>query len=112
MNININDKDYELNFGIGFLREIDKVAGLDVNGVSMGMGMSKTLPAIQSYDMLALINVIYSATHACNPRPGIQDIEEYIGTLKDKDVEKLFTDVVKELKKSPVTRFQMNKMAQ
>ncbi|AKP66103.1 MULTISPECIES: tail assembly chaperone [Companilactobacillus] len=112
MNIKVNDKEFELNFGIGFLRELDKVAGVDVQGISMGMALTRTLPALKGWDMLALINALYCATHADNPRPSYDDVANAVGSQTDKQIEKLFTDVLAELKKSPVVRFSVNKLTQ
>ncbi len=111
MNIKIKGTDYELNFGIGFLRELDKVGGVKADGISLGMALTRTLPAFQAFDPLALINVLYSATHADNPRPSMNDIGESIETYTDKQIEKLFSDTLAELKKSPMVRFSMNKMS-
>jgi len=36
MEIAIDDKKYELNFGIGFVHELDKIAGMKSNGVPIG----------------------------------------------------------------------------
>lgn len=110
MNIKLNNKDIELNFGIGFLRELDKIGGIDVEGVSMGMALTKTIPALNSWDPLALLNVVYSATHAQSPRPSMKDIEDYFNGLTDKQIEKTYADVLGELKKSASVRFTMNKL--
>lgn len=111
MNITINDKEYELNFGIGFLRELDNLAGIKSQGVSMGMGLTMTIPALEGYDPLALINVIYAGTHATSPRPSMEDVENYLNSFKtDKEIEKTYSDVMKELKKSPLVRFTINRL--
>lgn len=112
MNFTIDKKEYELNFGIGFLDDLDKIAGVDVQGVSMGMALTRTLPALKGWDMLALIKVVYSATHATSPRPSYDDVANSIGELTDKQIEKLFTDILAELKKSPMVRFSVNKLIQ
>ena len=50
MEIKLNDKTVQLNFGVRFVRELDKVAGMSVNGQSFGFGLTKSLPALQAYD--------------------------------------------------------------
>jgi len=110
MKITIDKNDYELNFGIGFLRELDKVAGMESNGVSMGMGLIKTIPAFEAFDPLALFNIIYCGTAGSTPRPSLELVEDYFDTLKDSDIEKLFTEAGTELKKSPMVRFTINRL--
>ncbi|MGY0267286.1 tail assembly chaperone, partial [Limosilactobacillus fermentum] len=47
MQLNINGTDCELNFGVQFVRELDKVAGMELNiqgqNQNFGMGLVKTL---------------------------------------------------------------------
>lgn len=102
MEIKINGKDCELNFGVRFVRELDQhmPIQLNVQGAgqqSFGMGLAKALPALQTYDSAMLSDVIYYATWACKPRPTHQAIDEMIDDPKT-DIEKLFDDVTKAMK--------------
>lgn len=110
MKIKIKDIDVELNFGVGFLRSLDSVAGMKANGVSFGMSLTQTIPNLKAYEPLALFNVIYSATSETEPRPGQKDIEEYFNGLTDTQIGKLFDDTEKELKKSAMIRFTINRL--
>lgn len=97
MQVKINNKEVELKFGVKFVRELDKVAGLDVNGASFGMGLTKSIPALKTADPAVLADVIYSAASTNKAfRPSQDDVDNFIDDY-DGDLEKLFDDVIKEM---------------
>ncbi|MCT3038378.1 hypothetical protein EFS27_03565 [Leuconostoc mesenteroides] len=97
MQVKINNKEVELKFGVKFVRELDKVAGLDVNGASFGMGLTKSIPALNTADPAVLADVIYSAASTNKAfRPSQDDVDKFIDDY-DGDLEKLFDDVTKEM---------------
>ncbi|WP_333603536.1 tail assembly chaperone [Lactobacillus acetotolerans] len=97
----INGKDVELNFGVRFVRELDKVAGVDVEGVPFGFGLTKSIPALQSYDPATLSDVIYSAAFKSAKRPSLDEVDDFIDSIGNvTDLKKLFSDVSSELKKA------------
>ena len=97
MQVKINNKEVELKFGVKFVRELDKVAGLDVNGASFGMGLTKSIPALNTADPAVLADVIYSAASTNKAfRPSQDDVDNFIEDY-DGDLEKLFDDVTKEM---------------
>ncbi|MCT4388300.1 hypothetical protein D0502_10685 [Leuconostoc falkenbergense] len=97
MQVKINNKEVELKFGVKFVRELDKVAGLDVNGASFGMGLTKSIPALNTADPAVLADVIYSAASTNKAfRPSQDDVDNFIDDY-DGDLEKLFDDVIKEM---------------
>lgn len=95
MELEINNKKQTLYFGVGFVRELDEVAGLKRSGVSFGMGMSISLPGLDAFDPAVLSDVIYSATVTNSPRVGRAEVDAYIDTLDVKALEKLFSDIQK-----------------
>ena len=97
MQVKINNKEVKLKFGVKFVRELDKVAGLDVNGASFGMGLTKSIPALNTADPAVLADVIYSAASTNKAfRPSQDDVDNFIDDY-DGDLEKLFDDVIKEM---------------
>ncbi|WP_273950160.1 tail assembly chaperone [Leuconostoc mesenteroides] len=97
MQVKINNKEVELKFGVKFVRELDKVAGLDVNGASFGMGLTKSIPALNTADPAVLADVIYSAASTNKAfRPSQDDVDNFIDDYEG-DLEKLFDDVTKEM---------------
>ena len=108
MEIKINDKNVELNFGVAFVRELDKVAGMKVNGQSFGFGLTKSLPALQAYDPAVLSDVLYCAAWANKPRPTQKAIDEFIDT--DSDLEKVFDEVNKAIAESNAVKKEKKNM--
>ena len=105
MKIKIKGTEYELNFGIRFVRELDKVASVSNNGVSLGMALMRTLPALQTYDPVALYNVIYASAYDNKPRPSMEDVETFIDKeVSFEDLEKYFDDILKEINESTATK--------
>lgn len=111
MKITIAGKEQELNFGVRFVRELDKVAGMEAGGMSLGMGLTKSLPALNAYDPAVLSDVIYSATFRNSPRVSRNDVDDYLdGLTSVKEFEKLFDDVSKEVKKANVLKVALKNM--
>lgn len=108
MEITINNKKQVLNFGVRFVRELDKVAGIAANGVSLGMGLTKSIPALQGYDTAVLSDVIYCATATNSPRPSQNDVDDFIDSCED--VESIFKEVTKEINNANATKAALKNM--
>ena len=102
MELKINGKNCELNFGVRFVRELDKVAGVSSKGISLGMALTRTLPALETYDPVALSNVIYAGAYANSPRPTLDDADKFVET--DEELEKHFDEILKEVHNSTATK--------
>ena len=104
MKIKINGKEYEPSFNTKFVRLLDKHRGItvEVPGAGkqpFGMAMTRVVPALKTYDTGALSDVIYYALWNASPRPSQADIDAMIDD-PETDIEKLFSDVIKAMKKS------------
>lgn len=98
MQITINGKEYGLNFGVAFIREIDKIAGVQMNlngeAQNFGLSMMKVLPGLQARNAAVLSDVIYAAAWDNRKRPSRRDVDDMIDDPKT-DLGKLFADVTK-----------------
>lgn len=104
MTITINGKEVELNFGVRFVRELDKhmPIKMKVKGMgeqSFGMALSRVVPGLQTYDTALLADVIYYATWANKARPSQEDIDSFIDDPST-DIEKLFDEVTTAMSES------------
>lgn len=104
MEIKINGKEYELNFGVKFVRLLDKKMPIMMNMKGMGeqsfgMALTRVVPALKTYDTAILSDVIYTALWGAKPRPSQDDIDAVIDDDKT-DIEKLFNDVIDAMSKS------------
>lgn len=114
MQIKIKNKDYDLNFGVKFVRELDKIAGMKIerNGVAQrfGMGVTLTLPSLNQYDPATLATVLYCATWDNKNRPSLNDIDDFIDD-PDTDLEKIFKDVLDEMNKANAIKVVVKKQS-
>lgn len=107
MQIKVNGKDVNLNFGVRFIRELDQKTGLTltIRGIkqNFGMALTKVIPALQSYDVAVLADLLYCAAWDNQERPSLSDIDAYLDD-KNTNIDKLFDDVQRELKSSNAAR--------
>lgn len=97
MELTINGKKYQFYFGVGFVRQLDQRYGMQNNaGFSLGMGLTKALPALELYDTATLAEVLECAAE---PSISLHDIDSYLDA-PDTDIEKVFKDVSKDLSKA------------
>ena len=105
--LTIKNTVYQFNFGMGFMKEINKTITKQIEGATKGqvenVGMGFRIAGVVSYDAEALSEVLYYANRGFSPRVTIADIDEYIDTC---NIDDLFEKVIDELKKSNVTKKQ------
>lgn len=106
MELTIQDKTYNFNFGMGFLREINKTAVTNVNGmdgVKANVGFRLALINLFDKDVETLFKVLMIANKGQNPRLTESILEEYIDSECD-DIAALFNEVLDFLKRSNATK--------
>lgn len=104
--IAIGDNVYQFNFGIGFVREINRTMQRVVdgmNGVKEDVGLMFTVAKIIDGDAVALVDALYIANKGKTPRITKEILEKYIDD-EDTDIEKLFKDVMAFLAKANATK--------
>lgn len=97
MELDINGKVYQFNFGIGWMREInktvkDKVPGY--NSVTQDVGMFYHIAQIIDGSPISLIDCLYQANSGFSPRITKKELEAYyedestdVDELKDKVID-------------------------
>lgn len=110
MVLNIKEKEFEVHFGIKFIRELDKANYFVKEGAKFGAGLELKIPMLFTYDTVALSEVIYAGTCSQKVRPTVNDIDEYVENYED--IEKLFDEVISELKKENATRLKMKQLTE
>ena len=94
--LNINGVSYQFNFGIGFVRDINKTVQKPVDGIQgmkEDMGLAFNVGQVLAGDALALIDVLELANKGKDPRITAAVLEEYIDD-PNTDIDKLFADVI------------------
>lgn len=102
MQIEINGKEIDLNFGIRFTRELDEKYNMIVAGKKIGVGIEETIPRIIMGNVQALEDVLYAATWMEKKRPTLSEMDDFMDSVEDIDL--LFEEVLDELKKQNATK--------
>jgi hypothetical protein len=87
MQLTINGKEYELSFGVRFVREMDKTYwGRPCKGINFGMGVAKALAGSEVHTTAAVLSdVIYSATVPhLRKRPTANEVDDFIDSRRDR----------------------------
>lgn len=108
MELTINGKKYSFKFGIRFVEELNKIAGLEAKGMKFGMALQTILPSLQGLDPSALSKVLCAANVTETPRLSVNEVNDYLEG--DIDLEKVFNDVIEEIVKSNATKLVAKKM--
>lgn len=102
MIIEIKDKEYEVHFGIAFVRAVDEKYSTGAGNVKYGTGVETYVGKLMTGDVVALADIIFAGTASEKVRPTQKLIDQYIDEVEDIDA--LFTEVLDELKKQNATK--------
>lgn len=105
MQIKINGKDYELNFGIRWVLLMNQKHNISQNGLSQGMGINQAVASLSQYDPIGLSEILLNATWINKERPTSADIDHYLET--DADIKKLCDSILKEIETANATKAQV-----
>ena len=105
MQIKINGKNYDLNFGIRWVLLMNQEHNVALNGLSQGMGINQAVVALKQYDPVGLSEILLNATWINKDRPTSADIDHYLDT--DADVKKLCDSILKEIETANATKAQV-----
>lgn len=102
----IKDIAYPLNFGMGFVRKLDKSVNIPVDGlpgVKKDIGLTYAIMSLLDNDIVMLSNVIDIANEGQNPRLTQAAIDAY---LEDEgtDIEELFNKILGFFKSANCTK--------
>lgn len=106
--ITIAKKDYELNYGFDFIREMDKRYHVDNNGFTFGTGVQTAVMQLSLKNPLILEDIILSATHHLKTSPSKKAIEDWV--IEQAEADKLgeaFEDFLESLKTAPLLKAQV-----
>lgn len=104
--LTINHIVYEFNFGMGFMREINKLVGTPVDGlpdVKKNIGLQYYVAGIIDGDIEALVTALDIANKGHKPRITAAQLDAYIDS-ESTDIDKLFEDVLDFLKNANATK--------
>lgn len=112
MQVTINKKDYELNFGFGFLEYLNNNFGVVTdNFQTKAGGLLLLQTGLELKDPTALAKVLKAGLITENSVPTQKDIEQFINDLAEKgkkDYLEFYNEVHDELKKAPLLKVTLS----
>lgn len=112
MELTISGQVYQFNFGMGFLREANKLVSTTVDGikdVKKDIGARYMIARVIDGEPDALVDLLDVANKGQNPRVTKSLLDSYIDD-PDTDVDALFEDTLDFLGKANATKKLMAKM--
>lgn len=109
MILTINNKNYELTFGLGFLAEMNRRKPAEFEGMKTGYGAMALFNVGQLLgDPLAIYDLIRAATAEAPQKPSNKELEEYLSQLiVEGRLDQVFASILDEVKKSPILAYAM-----
>lgn len=105
MQIKINGKSYELNFGIRWVNLMNQKHNMNQNGLTQGMGINQAVASLMQYDPVGLSEIILNSTWINKDRPTGADIDHYLDT--NADIKQLCDSILKEIESANATKAQV-----
>ena len=103
MELTINGQVFKFNFGMGFLREINKTAKVHSGDVDKNVGFRYAVAGIIDRDPETLVDVLYTANSGQDPRVTKPLLDSYIDN-EGTDIEELFDTVMDFFEKTNATK--------
>lgn len=107
LELTINDVVYQFNFGMGFMKEINKrvtkVPNADIPEMKQNVGLQFAVAGIIDGDVEVLADVLDVANKGQNPRATQNTIYAYIDD-ENTDIDRLFETVLDFLKRANATK--------
>ena len=101
-----NGKVYPFNFGMGFMREINRKVGVPVDGlpdVKKNIGLRYHVAGIIDVELESLVEVLIAANKNLNPRVQTAELDAYIDDANT-DIDALFAEVLDFLSNANATK--------
>ena len=114
MKLKINGQEYQLEFGMKFINELDKRYSVNYQGFQFGMGVNMAFMYLNQYNPTVIQNIIAAAIAHEKNRPTESEIEEAIVqyAIENDGLDKLFEQLQEELGKSPLLKATIKRFQQ
>lgn len=113
MQVTIDNKDYELNFGMAFVRALNKAQGMIVQEVNIGNAIEKTMPGLLARDPEILEAYVLCANRDLTQRNVDKFIENLVLSDEDGQAFEEFADkLLDAVKEGTMTRLPFKKATQ
>lgn len=112
--LTICNEVYQFNFGMGFLRDINKKVDVPVDGlpgVREGVGLRYSVGMLLANDLETLVDVLFTANKGFKPRVTPEKLDAYIDD-ESTDVDALFAQVLDFLSKANATKKTVSELVE
>ena len=106
LELTINEQVYQFNFGMGFMREVNKKYSTPVDGlknVEKNIGLQYMVASVIDNDVEALVDMLDIANKNQQPRVTKALLDSYIDN-EDTDIDALFSEVLDFLRSANATK--------
>lgn len=111
MKLTIADKEYELKFGLKFLRELDKAYVQKIEGMEFSMGLQQANIYLNMHHADAVNIIIKSGLSHLNSYPSNDEIEAYLEEVYESGKEvQLIKDIQKAMEQAPFLKRRIKEM--
>lgn len=104
--LTINGEVFQFQFGMGFMREINKTVTAPVDGIKdlqKSIGLRYKVASLIDGDVEALVDILFAANMNQKPRVTRMLLDAYIDSAET-DIDALFDEVLDFLKKANATK--------
>lgn len=101
--LTINGVVYQFHFGMGFMREINKLTKQKNNGIEENVGLQYACAGLLDGNPESLVNILLTGNKGCTPRVTQEILDDYIDN-PNTDIDKLFDEVLDFLAKANATK--------
>lgn len=111
LELTIKEKVYQFNFGMGFMREVNKKYQKPIDGVKdakENIGLQMMVAGLNARDAEFLVEVLYAANIGQTPRVSKELLDFHIDNECD-DIDMLFESVMDFLKSANATKNVTNR---
>ena len=111
MKLTIGKKEYEMKFGLKFIRQIDKAYTQNIEGMEFAMGLQQLNIYMNMQNPDALYTAIKAGLSHLNTVPSNDQLEEYLEDVfvEGKD-EELFKQVQEAMEQAPFLKRQIERL--
>lgn len=106
LELTIKGNTYSFNFGMGFMRKVNKMVGTPVDGlpdVKKNIGLQYYIAGVIDGDVEALVDILVAGNEGQEPRV-TRDLLDYHIDNECSDVDALFDEVLDFLEKTNATK--------
>lgn len=114
MEFQIEKTQYECHLGIGAMEKLDNKYKTQIanTGQSLGIAMAMIPAKYEASDPSLILDILSSADYTSPKKPTEKQLEAWINTKDEEELNQLFDEVYDFFSTAPVVRFRMKRMAQ